>query len=81
MVVDRINTFVKTYDISFEELLIQDPKGYKYVALKLRSFLLIDSSLIGRSTSSSIVNSNLPLDHPRLQQTQVLFAAQLIADW
>ena len=31
VVVDRINTFVKTYDISFEELLIQDPKGYRYV--------------------------------------------------
>jgi len=45
MVVDRINTFAKTYEISFEELLIQDPKGYKYVAPKLRSFLLSDFAL------------------------------------
>lgn len=39
-VVDRINTFVKTYEISFEELLIQDPKGYQYVTRKLCGFIL-----------------------------------------
>ena len=39
-VVDRITTFMKTYDISFKELLIQDPKGYRYVASIVRSFLL-----------------------------------------
>lgn len=39
-VVDRITTFVKTYDISFKELLIQDPKDYKYVASIVRGFLL-----------------------------------------
>jgi hypothetical protein len=44
VVVDRINTFVRTYDISFEELLIQDPNGYKYVAPKLCSFVLSDLS-------------------------------------
>ena len=39
-VVDRITTFVKTYDISFIELLIQDPKDYKYVASIVGGFLL-----------------------------------------
>jgi len=44
-VVDRINTFVKTYEISFNELLIQDPKGYKYVTSKVCRFLLNDFAL------------------------------------